>query len=66
MRELAVFGINHSYREANSCVDALANDSPVSVGDLHIYSYSSSFIATLLYADLIGIAYPRIVNAYFN
>ncbi|KAI8570098.1 hypothetical protein RHMOL_Rhmol01G0007100 [Rhododendron molle] len=60
MSELEVFdiGINHIYREANNCAEALANDAPVSMKDLHIYHYSPSCIATLLYADLIGVALP--------
>lgn len=55
--------ITHIYREANRCADALANDAPVSVGDLYIYPVIPSCISNFLYADLIGVSYPRIVNS---
>ncbi|KAI8526906.1 hypothetical protein RHMOL_Rhmol12G0034900 [Rhododendron molle] len=63
MLELDVVAIKHIYREANRCANVLANDAPVSVGDFHVYPFIPSCIATLLYADLSKVAYPRLVNA---
>ncbi|KAI8550366.1 hypothetical protein RHMOL_Rhmol06G0100200 [Rhododendron molle] len=57
------FSIMYIYCEAHRCVDAFANDAPISVGDLYIYPVIPSCISSFLYADLIGVSYPRIVNS---
>lgn len=38
---------------ANKCADALANATPISVGDLHIYFSIPLCIVNLLHAELI-------------
>lgn len=53
MQGFESISIKHIYRKANLCADALANDTPFSVGDLYV---------NLLYANLIGLSYPRTVN----
>lgn len=63
MEELEAVSIKHIYREANHCADALASDAPISVGDFYVYPCILICIVNILYADLIGVVYPRIVNA---
>ncbi|KAI8539805.1 hypothetical protein RHMOL_Rhmol09G0211400 [Rhododendron molle] len=52
----------HIFKEdqgVNMCADALANDTPISVGDLYFYTYIPSCISNLLLADYPRISYPR-------
>ncbi|KAI8538830.1 hypothetical protein RHMOL_Rhmol09G0134000 [Rhododendron molle] len=58
MEAFEVVSIKHTYRKANCCADALANDAPNSVGDLYIYLCILNCFANLLCADLIGVVYP--------
>ncbi|KAI8526337.1 hypothetical protein RHMOL_Rhmol13G0300200 [Rhododendron molle] len=51
--------IKHIFREANRCADALAADKPISVGSLYFYISVPICISNLLYADYLGISYPR-------
>ncbi|KAI8526338.1 hypothetical protein RHMOL_Rhmol13G0300200 [Rhododendron molle] len=59
IRQFDNINIKHIFREANRCADALAADKPISVGSLYFYISVPICISNLLYADYLGISYPR-------
>lgn len=64
MQDFEEVSMKHIYCEANRCADALANDAPISVGDLYIYPCFPNCISNLFYADLIGGCKPLACKLY--
>ncbi|GAU25840.1 hypothetical protein TSUD_31040 [Trifolium subterraneum] len=53
----------HSYREANACVDALANMGCEHCPGLRIYDQCPVSLRNLLLSDTMGITTPRVIVA---
>lgn len=56
-----VIKIEHTYREANQCVDALANFGCSLDDSLITFEQSPPGIGSLLLADCMGVSHPRCV-----
>ena len=54
--------VQHSYREANTSADALANICCSMGSTLMIYESCSTQLRHLLVADQMGVLHPRMVN----
>ncbi|MCI74087.1 ethylene responsive transcription factor 1b, partial [Trifolium medium] len=51
----------HSYREANACADTLANMGCEHGPGLRLYDQCPPRLSSLVLADVMGIATPRII-----
>jgi len=54
--------VQHSYRDANTCADALANIGCSMGSTLMIYKSCSTQLRHLLVADQMGVPQPRMIN----
>ena len=54
--------ICHSYRETNSCADALANMGCEHASGLRVYKQCPTWLSYLVLADVMGIATPRVIS----
>jgi len=54
--------ICHSYREANSCADALANMGCEHTPGLRVYEQCQARLGSLVLVDVMEIATPRVIS----
>jgi L1 cell adhesion molecule like protein len=54
--------ICHSYREANTCADALANLGCDHEPGMRVYEQCPAWLSSLLLADAMGITTPRVIS----
>ncbi|PNY05394.1 ribonuclease H [Trifolium pratense] len=54
--------ISHSYRESNACGDTLANLGCDNEPGMQVYDHCPASLSSLLLADVMGIATPRVIS----
>ena len=62
LRDILVVKIQHCYRQANKCADALARRGALLPQDFVVFLEPPADVALLLSLDAAGVAFDRIVN----
>ena len=62
LRDIPVVKIQHCYRQANKCADALARRGALLPQDFVVFLEPPADVALLLSLDAAGVAFDRIVN----
>ena len=62
LRDIPVVKIQHCYRQANKCADALAMRGALLPQDFVVFLEPPADVALLLSLDAAGVAFDRIVN----